>query len=48
VIELSNLLIGERPKWNVRNEVNWKIEVSHALLKQHPELAALSSYKLPS
>ena len=32
-------------KWDVRNEVNWKIEVSQALLKQYPELAALPSYK---
>jgi hypothetical protein len=40
-----NILSKAFQKWDVRNEVNWKIEVSHALLKRYPELAALPSYK---
>jgi hypothetical protein len=47
-MDALNILSKAFEKWNVRNEVNWKIEVSHALLKQHPELAALPSYKPPS
>jgi hypothetical protein len=47
-MDALNIVSKAFEKWNVRNEVNWKIEVSHALLKQHPELAALPSYKPPS
>jgi hypothetical protein len=43
-----NILSKAFQKWDVRNEVNWKIEVSQALLKRYPELAALPSYKPPS
>jgi hypothetical protein len=43
-----NILSKAFQKWDVRNEVNWKIEVSQALLKRYPELAATPSYKPPS
>lgn len=42
-----NILSKAFKQWNVRNQVNWKIEVSQALLKQYPELASLPSYKPP-
>jgi len=35
-------------KWGLQNNVNWRIEVTQALLKRYPELATLPSYKPPS
>ena len=47
-LKALNILSKAFKEWNVRNQVNWKIEVSQALLKQYPELASLPSYKPPS